>query len=95
MRSVSVREWLRKRFSVQTKDYYLKSDSELKKQFEAEMTFFNFDDDGSGTLDLNELHNSFLVQGIYIDKQGLLELFAELDKDQSGLLDIDEFREFL
>jgi Ca2+-binding EF-hand superfamily protein len=81
IRSVSVREWLRKRYAPQTKDFYIASEKELKAKFDAENTFFNFDEDCSGSLDLNELHALFLGQGINIDKKGLFDLFSELDKD--------------
>lgn len=83
-----MRKWLVKRHSNKTKDFYVKSAKELKAQYEAETTFFNFDQDLSGTLDLNELHESFMIQGIFIEKKGLIDLFSELDKDKSGVIDL-------
>lgn len=90
----SVREWLRKRHRQKSKAFYVKSQSQLKTQYEAENTFFKFDNDCSGTLDLNELHEFFRPAGIRIEKKGLTGIFKDLDKDKNGCLSLNEFKSF-
>ena len=44
---------------------------QLKNQFDAEVTFINYDEDCSGTLDLNEVYDAFVLQGIHISREGI------------------------
>ena len=46
---------MKKRFSKKAKTEYLNTLYELKRHREIEKLFKKFDDDGSGTLDANEL----------------------------------------
>ena len=65
---------------------------QLKQQYDAENTFFKFDDDCSGTLTLNELAEVFAWFKIDIDLQKIGKVFNLLDLDSNCTLSLDEFR---
>lgn len=58
-------------------------------------TFRTFDDNGSRTLDRNELKNGLLDYGLKMTTAEVYELFDCLDKDKSGSVSFDEFLEAL
>jgi hypothetical protein len=66
----------------------------LKQFYDSENTFFKFDRDCSGTLEVNELHEMFAAQGLRIPLSSLMEIFNILDLDKSGTLDMQEFKTF-
>lgn len=59
-----------------------------------ENVFQKFDMDNSGTIDLNELYHMFRVNGIDISKDTLKCLFSIVDKDGSGGISLNEFKQF-
>ena len=56
--------------------------------------FEKFDEDQSGTLEVKELKIMFDNNNIDISSEQLLTLFSIVDKDKSGALDMQEFKEF-
>ena len=51
--------WIRKRFQSTARTEYKNSKLELRKNYEIENVFNRFDEDGSKTLDVNELFEMF------------------------------------
>ncbi|VVB09962.1 unnamed protein product [Arabis nemorensis] len=62
-----------------------------QKRREIEDIFNLFDIDGSGTIDARELHVAMRILGFEMNDEQINELMAEVDKDQSGAIDFDEF----
>jgi len=59
MKSNYVMNWLRSRCEGKTQDFYLKSNRELWQELQLENLFKSFDEDGSNSLDVRELHDMF------------------------------------
>jgi len=59
-----------------------------------EGVFHKFDIDGSGFIDLKELHQMFTTYGINITRMELKHLFSLVDTDGNGTLSLDEFKKF-
>lgn len=55
----------------------------------------SFDDDGSNSLDVKELHDMFISNGVFVTLEQVMELFKIVDEDGSGMLSVDEFKLFL
>ena len=55
--------------------------------------FYLYDKDGSGGVDLNELHLALPDAGYSADE--LNEMFEKYDKDKNGLIDENEFVEMM
>lgn len=55
----------------------------------------SFDDDGSNTLDVKELHDMFVSNGVTVKIESVMELFKIVDEDGSGMLSVDEFKLFI
>jgi hypothetical protein len=60
-----------------------------------EKLFMSFDEDGSNTLDVKELHDMFQSNGVYVSLEQCMELFKIVDEDGSGMLSVEEFKLFL
>lgn len=67
-------------------------DEQLEELREA---FNLFDADGSGTIDIRELKAAMRALGFQIKKAEIRQMIAEIDKDDSGAIDFDEFRELM
>lgn len=88
MTAFHTKEWLRKQaryYGSQMKSVskpknvirrqYLMSDQEVKQGEVIETIFQNFDSDGSGSLDINELTELFRQNGINLDKETVRKMF--------------------
>lgn len=53
-----------------------------------EMLFNKFDEDESGTMEVDELYQMLLQNKIHIHKEQLEQLFKIVDEDGSGSLDL-------
>lgn len=95
MKSNYVMNWLRSRCEGKTQDFYLKGNRELWQELQLENLFKSFDEDGSNSLDVRELHDMFQSNGVDIKLEDCYELFKFVDEDGSGFLSIDEFKLFL
>eukprot|EP00347_Sterkiella_histriomuscorum_P020356 403338121 len=91
----NVKKWLQKRCSERAKPFYLKSENELKQELQVENVFINFDDDGSNSLDCQEIFEMFHKNGIIISMNQIKELFKIVDEDGSGQLSLEEFKLFM
>lgn len=58
---------------------------EIKKAFDI------FDSDGNGSINPKELADAYQEMGMATNSKMIYQLLAELDKDNSGVLDFDEF----
>ena len=54
--------------------------------------FEKFDEDGSGTMEINELHTMFKKNGIEMTMDELFKIFKIVDADGNGSLSLDEFQ---
>jgi EF-hand domain pair len=57
--------------------------------------FAFLDADGSGALDVDELEEPLTGMGLVLSREEVLQLIREVDRDESGELDFDEFRAVL
>lgn len=57
-----------------------------------ERLFYSFDENGSNSLDVQELHDMFLTNGVEISLRQVIDLFNTVDEDESGFLSVDEFK---
>ena len=64
------------------------SDEELKKLKEC---FNNLDDDGSGSIGIDELEIPLIGLGFADSRQEVEEIVNEVDEDGSGMIEFDEF----
>jgi len=87
-------QWMRKRFSDRASPKYRSTSKELRKHEELENLFRKFDDDNSGTLDVNEIYQMFIRHGINVSKDKLRELFSEVNPKKKGELTLEEFKDF-
>lgn len=77
--SVSIADWMRKHgYAVRP---------ELSKQERAQLQecFALMDGDGSGSIDVEELHSAFKILGLHVTKHAVAELLAKVDADGSGV----------
>jgi len=86
MKKNEVMRWLRSRCEGKTQDFYLKSNRELWQELQLENLFKSFDEDGSNSLDVRELHDMFQTNGVDIKLEDCYELFKFVDEDGSGFL---------
>jgi hypothetical protein len=68
---------------------------ELRNLQAMEVLFEKFDEDGSGTMEVDELYQMLEQNKIHINKEQLEQLFKIVDEDGSGSLDLQEFEDFL
>lgn len=90
-----VNKWFKKRYQEQTQPFYIKREQELWSELQLEKLFMSFDDDGSNSLDVKELHDMFISNGVFVTLEQVMELFKIVDEDGSGMLSVDEFKLFL
>jgi centrin-1 len=63
----------------------------LEEVKDIKLAFDIFDGDGSGTIDPQELKQSFIDLGFGGQNKFVYQILAELDEDQSGGIGFDEF----
>lgn len=76
--------------------HHLRQRMELKKFSDADMAvlmnlYSYLDDDGNGTVELDELYNAMDKLGMNSEKAQVVAQFHYLDADKSGSIDFDEF----
>ncbi|EDO41859.1 predicted protein [Nematostella vectensis] len=59
------------------------------------LVFDTFDTDKSGSIDGRELRKAMRTLGFKISKEGIAGMIADLDADQSGRIEFDEFLDFI
>eukprot|EP00347_Sterkiella_histriomuscorum_P002242 403368927 len=87
--------WLKKRYQNTAKTETLQTIVEAKRNKDIQQIFKRFDEDQSGLLELDEINQLFISNGINLGKTNTKEFFKLLDADNSGSLSVQEFKEFL
>jgi hypothetical protein len=95
MKELHVNKWLKKHAVEKTQPFYLKTGRELWQELQLEKLFLSFDEDGSNSLDVKEMHEMFTINGVNITLDDCFKLFKFVDEDGSGALSVDEFKLFL
>lgn len=67
-------------------------DEDLEEIKEA---FHLFDADGSGSIDVRELKAAMRALGFQVKKAEIRQMIADIDKDESGTINVDEFIEMM
>ncbi|CAI2366245.1 unnamed protein product [Moneuplotes crassus] len=93
LKSNSYSTWFKKRCKQTCKEQYLKSEVEIRQNKEIENIFNTFDRDGSGSLDMGEIHELFNSNGIEVSFAQVRQIFEVVDRDGSGSLTREEFVE--
>jgi hypothetical protein len=86
--------WLKKRAAKIAQIQYLNNASDLEKHQAIVRVYEKFDDNHDNNLEVKELREMFKENNIDITSKQLLRLFSIVDKDKSGALDINEFKQF-
>lgn len=68
-------------------------DEEQKEEIKE--AFNLFDTDGSGSIDARELKAAMRALGFQVKKAEIRKMIADVDKDESGTIDLDEFTEMM
>ncbi|CDW72267.1 ef hand family protein [Stylonychia lemnae] len=95
LKDLSTIKWLRQRYQAKAKEQYLYNNNDIKRCDEIVQIFQKFDEDKSGTLEIEELYEMFNQNDILITKEELQDIFKVVDEDGSGQLSIDEFKRFI
>lgn len=62
---------------------------------EIKEAFHLFDTDGSGSIDARELKAAMRALGFQVKKAEIRQMIADIDKDESGTINVDEFIEMM
>lgn len=62
---------------------------------EIDGAFRLFDKDGSGNIDFYELRDAMRALGLTMSKEDVKKMMSEIDTDNNGYIDEDEFRELM
>ena len=62
---------------------------------EIKEAFHLFDTDGSGSIDVRELKAAMRALGFQVKKAEIRQMIADIDKDESGTINQDEFIEMM
>ncbi len=68
-------------------------DEEQKEEIRE--AFNLFDTDGSGTIDARELKAAMRALGFQVKKAEIRKMISDIDKDESGAIELDEFTEMM
>lgn len=55
--------------------------------------FKKFDKDGSGKININELHALCIAVGVPMDRKYTLSIMKRIDKDNNELISLDELKD--
>jgi hypothetical protein len=93
MHEFSTLSWFKKRFPCSTKERYLYSNQEMHQIQMATEVFKDYDQDNSGTLELEEVYSMFQLNGINISRKKLSHLFCFVKSRQKHRLNLEEFKQ--
>jgi|TARA_B110000285_G_scaffold161014_1_gene179837 Ca2+-binding EF-hand superfamily protein len=79
------RKWFCHRGKSHVLDF---SDDEIKKLKEC---FMALDDDGSGSIGIDELEEPLIGLGFADGRQDVLDMIEDVDEDGSGMIEFEEF----
>ena len=71
-------------------DHVISVDNLSEEQIRA--LFDEFDDDGKGTIDSNELQNALKSMDVHLSMEQIDDLINEIDENKDGVVDFDEFK---
>lgn len=75
LKNVEVKKWLNQRCGNKARIKYLKSSLAIQKEKEIENLFILYDEDRSGTLEINEMRDMFYAHGITLSRSQLQTVF--------------------
>lgn len=85
LKEIELRKWM---LTTGRKGHLNFQDDELKKLKEC---FSHLDEDGSGSVGIDELENPLIGLGFAESRQEVLDMITEVDEDRSGQIEFDEF----
>ena len=88
LKQFSIVKWLKSRHNSTSRPEYLQSLENMRRNKDILQIFKKFDEDGSGSLEMEEISKLFTSNGIYLGKKNTKKFFALLDNDNSGSLTI-------
>ncbi|TMW64832.1 hypothetical protein Poli38472_008999 [Pythium oligandrum] len=93
--STSAAAFARSRAALRRKPKPVKKALDEEDLEEIKEAFRLFDSDGSGTIDVRELKAAMRALGFHVKKAEIRQMVADIDKDESGTIDQDEFIEMM
>jgi Ca2+-binding EF-hand superfamily protein len=98
MKNSKKQQLLRQQKSICLKDdmsYFEVDVAKIVKDYMIKEAFNTFDDDKSGDIDKNEFRKAILTLGLEVDEKKIMEMMRQLDKNGSGTIDFEEFKNMM
>ena len=92
LKATTTMNWFRKRHLSTTKDQYIKSTEEVMKDDEIEIMFKKIDYDKSGKIDILELQDLFVKNGMIMSEDEIRTFFESCQTVEYGFLNFEEFK---
>ncbi|GAB9467040.1 hypothetical protein Gpo141_00004400 [Globisporangium polare] len=92
---MSASAFARSRAALRRKPRQIKKALDEEDLEEIREAFHLFDTDGSGSIDARELKAAMRALGFQVKKAEIRQMIADIDKDESGTINVDEFIEMM
>lgn len=92
---MSASAFARSRAAMRRKPKPVKKALDEEDLEEIKEAFHLFDTDGSGSIDVRELKAAMRALGFQVKKVEIRQMIADIDKDESGTINMDEFIEMM
>jgi Ca2+-binding EF-hand superfamily protein len=93
--TMSASAFARSRAALRRKPKPVKKALDEEDLEEIKEAFHLFDTDGSGSIDVRELKAAMRALGFQVKKAEIRQMIADIDKDESGTINLDEFIEMM
>ncbi|KAL3674584.1 hypothetical protein V7S43_000531 [Phytophthora oleae] len=93
--AMSASAFARSRAALRRKPKPVKKVLDEEDLEEIKEAFHLFDTDGSGSIDVRELKAAMRALGFQVKKAEIRQMIADIDKDESGTINLDEFIEMM